>query len=85
MKAKTDQLRGGVMKAIFGQMRAMLVMFVVTTVELSVGFGIMGLDYAVLLALVIAFLDGSSRGTEYVIRECRKRGVAVEVHLIQTK
>ena len=35
--------------------------------------------------LVIAFWDGMSRGTEYVIRECRKRGVAVEVHLIQTK
>ncbi|MBR6709757.1 MAG: sporulation integral membrane protein YtvI, partial [Clostridia bacterium] len=57
MKARVEQLRGGVIQAVFGQLRATLVMFVVTAFELSVGFGIMGLDYAVLLALVIALLD----------------------------
>ena len=44
-------------RAFFGQLRATAIMFVVTTVELSIGFLIMGLDYAVLLALFIALLD----------------------------
>ena len=57
IKNRVEQLRGGVVQAIFGQLRATLVMFVVTAVELSIGFSIMGLDYAVLLALVIAVLD----------------------------
>ena len=57
LKGHGSRLRKGVYRAFFGQLRAVAVMFVVTTVELSVGFLIMGLDYAVLLALLIAFLD----------------------------
>lgn len=32
--------------------------------------------------MVIAFWDGKSKGTAYVIEKCRQRGVPVEVHTI---
>ena len=57
LKDHGGRLRKGVYRAFFGQLRATAIMFVVTTVELSIGFLIMGLDYAVLLALFIALLD----------------------------
>ena len=31
--------------------------------------------------LVLAFWDGSSRGTKYVIDNCKKRGIPVEVYV----
>ena len=31
--------------------------------------------------LVIAFWDGKSRGTKYVIDNCKKQGVQVDVHI----
>ena len=31
--------------------------------------------------LVLAFWDGSSRGTKYVIDNCKKRGIPVEVNV----
>ena len=57
IKGHGCRLRKGVYRAFFGQLRATAIMFVVTTVELSIGFLIMGLDSAVLLALFIAVLD----------------------------
>ena len=32
--------------------------------------------------LVIAFWDGKSRGTKYVIDHCEKQGVKVQVHIL---
>ena len=32
--------------------------------------------------LVLAFWDGTSRGTKYVIDNCRKRNVPVKIHLL---
>ncbi|MBP3372759.1 MAG: DUF2493 domain-containing protein [Clostridia bacterium] len=32
--------------------------------------------------LVVAFWDGKSRGTKYVIEHCKKRDISVEVHII---
>ena len=32
--------------------------------------------------LVIAFWDGKSRGTKYVIDHCKKQGVKVQVHIL---
>ena len=32
--------------------------------------------------LVLAFWDGTSRGTKYVIDNCRKRNIPVEIHLL---
>ena len=32
--------------------------------------------------LVLAFWDGMSRGTKYVIDNCRKRNIPVEIHLL---
>ena len=32
--------------------------------------------------IVLAFWDGTSRGTKYVIDNCRKRNIPVEIHLL---
>ncbi len=32
--------------------------------------------------LVLAFWDGSSRGTKYVIDNCKKRNIPVEIHML---
>ncbi len=32
--------------------------------------------------LVLAFWDGTSRGTKYVIDNCKKRNIPVEVHIL---
>ncbi len=32
--------------------------------------------------LVLAFWDGLSRGTKYVIDNCKKRNIPVEIHLL---
>lgn len=32
--------------------------------------------------LVLAFWDGSSKGTQYVIENCRKRNIPVEIHVL---
>ena len=34
--------------------------------------------------IVIAFWDGMSKGTEYVIKRCRKAGVPVKVYIFMT-
>ena len=43
--------------AIWGYVRAQLIMYVIVFTELVIGFSILRLDYVVLLALVIAFID----------------------------
>lgn len=32
--------------------------------------------------LVLAFWDGSSKGTQYVIENCKKRNIPVEIHVL---
>lgn len=32
--------------------------------------------------LVLAFWDGTSRGTKYVIDNCKKRNIPVEIHIL---
>lgn len=32
--------------------------------------------------LVLAFWDGSSNGTQYVIENCKKRNIPVEIHVL---
>ncbi len=32
--------------------------------------------------LVVAFWDGASRGTKYVIDNCKKRNIPVEIHML---
>lgn len=54
---RSDLFRASILRAILGQIRSALIMLVVTFAELSIGFTIMGLDYAILFALFIAVLD----------------------------
>ncbi len=57
---KTERVtvfRTSIFKAIFGQLRAAIVMMIIIFGELAIGFLIIGLDYAILLALIIAVLD----------------------------
>lgn len=50
-------VRNSFLRAIFSQFRAAMVMLVITFVEILIGFTIMGFDYAILLALLLAVLD----------------------------
>lgn len=54
---KSNLFRASFLRAILGQLRAGVIMLLVTFGELSAGFLLMGLDYAILFALVIAVLD----------------------------
>lgn len=56
-KKKSNMVRTNVLKAVFSQFRAAMVMMVVVFTLLSIGFAIMGIDYAILFALIIAALD----------------------------
>lgn len=56
-RQRTSLFRASILRALLGQIRAALIMLCVTFVELSIGFSIMRLDYAILLALLIAVLD----------------------------
>lgn len=56
-KQRSSLVRKSFLRAIFTQFRTALIMLGVTFAELSVGFSIMGLEYAILLALLIALLD----------------------------
>lgn len=50
-------VKGSLIRSLFGQLRSGLIMLMVTTTELIISFSIMRLDYAVLLALLIAVMD----------------------------
>lgn len=54
---RAHMFRVNILRAIFTQLRAAMVMLVINFIELTIGFTIMGLDYAILFALVIAVLD----------------------------
>lgn len=56
-RLRTAMYRTSVLRALFTQVRAALIMMLITFVELSAGFLITGLDYAILFALIIAVLD----------------------------
>ena len=49
--------KASILRAVLGQLRAALILLMVTAAELVCGFLLMGMDYAVLLALFIAVLD----------------------------
>lgn len=57
LRARSNVFRASILRAVLTQLRASLIMLLVTFAEISVGFLIMGLDYAVLLGLIIALLD----------------------------
>ena len=56
-RQRSNMFRASILRAVLGQIRAALIMLVVTFTELAVGFLLMKLDYAILFALVIAVLD----------------------------
>ena len=56
-RQRSNLLRAGMLRAVFGQLRAAMIMLGITFAELSIGFLLMGMDYAILLALLIAILD----------------------------
>ncbi|MEF9895545.1 MAG: AI-2E family transporter, partial [Clostridia bacterium] len=43
--------------ALFGYVRALLLLMLLTFVELAIGFSLVGIDYAILFALIISMLD----------------------------
>ncbi len=56
-RVRSNMYRAGILRAVLAQLRAAMIMLLVTFGELSIGFLAMGMDYAVLLALIIAVLD----------------------------
>ncbi|MDR0896641.1 MAG: sporulation integral membrane protein YtvI [Oscillospiraceae bacterium] len=56
-RQKSNLFRLSLLRAIFGQLRAAMIMLLVTFAELTLGFLLMGLDYAFLFAALIALLD----------------------------
>ncbi|MDR0929425.1 MAG: sporulation integral membrane protein YtvI [Oscillospiraceae bacterium] len=56
-RQKSNLFRLSLLRAIFGQLRAAMIMLLITFTELTLGFLLMGLDYALLFAALIALLD----------------------------
>lgn len=56
-RKRSTLVRTSFLQAILSQIRTALIMLAITFVELYVGFSIMGISYAALLAFVIAILD----------------------------
>ncbi len=54
---RSSEVRTSILRAVLSQLRAAMIMMAVIFGELSVGFMVMGLDYAILFALIIAVLD----------------------------
>ncbi len=54
---RVTSVRDDLFGALFGYVRAMLILMTVTFVELAVGFSLVGIDHALLFAMVIAVLD----------------------------
>ncbi|MDR1569925.1 MAG: sporulation integral membrane protein YtvI [Oscillospiraceae bacterium] len=57
LKKSGALVKANLFRGLFSQLRATLIMLLVTFVELSIGFSIIGVDYVLLLALVISVLD----------------------------
>ncbi|MDR0397027.1 MAG: sporulation integral membrane protein YtvI [Oscillospiraceae bacterium] len=51
------QIKANLFRGLVGQMRAQLIMLLVTFTELSIGFSLIRMNYVLLLAAVIAILD----------------------------
>lgn len=51
------QMKSGMFRAVLGQLRAQVILTSVLFLELLIGLSILGIDYALLLALVIALMD----------------------------
>lgn len=50
-------IKGDLFSAIFGYLRAALIIMAITFTELLIGLSIIGVEYALLFALIIAFID----------------------------
>jgi sporulation integral membrane protein YtvI len=50
-------IKANLFKGLVGQLRAQLIMLIITFTELSIGFSLIRMDYVMLLAAVIAALD----------------------------
>jgi sporulation integral membrane protein YtvI len=50
-------IKNDLLFALLGYVKAQLILMSITFVEVSIGFLIIGVDYAILLALVISFID----------------------------
>ncbi len=55
--SKGNTVKASLFKAVFGQLRAALIMLLITSIELIICFHIIGIDYALLLALFVALAD----------------------------
>lgn len=55
--ARSVIVRSDFFLAIFSQIRAAIIIFIVTFAILAFGFVVIGVDYAILFALLIAFID----------------------------
>ncbi len=51
------QMKSGMIRAVFGQVRAQVYLTMMMFTELLIGFSILGIPYALLLAMVIAIMD----------------------------
>lgn len=56
-RKRSSEYRTGILLAVFSQFRVSLVVFFITFALLLAGFLLMGIDYAVLLALLLALAD----------------------------
>ena len=50
-------IRDDLFSALFGYIRALLILMTVTFIELTIGFSLVGVEYAILFALIISILD----------------------------
>ena len=57
MVKSSSLVKQSIFKAILSQVRAQLIMMFVTFTELIIGFSILGMNYALLLAILISLLD----------------------------
>ncbi len=54
---RVESVRDDLFGALFGYIRAMLILMLVTFVELTIGFTLVGVNYAILFALIISIFD----------------------------
>ncbi len=54
---KAISIKDNIFSALFGYIRAQLILMTITFTELSIGFAIIGINRFILLALVISFID----------------------------
>ena len=57
LRSKGNTVKASLFKAVFGQLRAALIMLLITSIELIICFHVIGIDYALLLAIFVALAD----------------------------